>query len=189
MDQDFQEKQQYLEDAYKKVRKDKQMAASTTDKQFLLFAGENALKCEMRGEDLYKKAKDFLLGAIYSEASLSKQKKRALFPYIEAMASATRAIVDSRQVRGRSIEDDAFRNEFLQEISALVSECTSFIRSAIMATASNTSLLEMALDYNSLIEDYFSLIKDLQACEPTTSTPGESPSSGSTWTDGLSAIR
>lgn len=190
MDREFEREKRLFEKAWSKVCENMKRADSSAHRQYSPTAQHDAVKCEMRAETLYDEAEDCLGRLISSKPDLSKQEKHAMRPYIEAMASATKARVVCLVITSRSYTDGAERAEFLKEnAGSLMSDCISSIHSAIMATVSCTSLLEIALIYNYLLENYFDLIKDLRDCEPTMLGEGEWPRGDTQWNDGLSSIR
>ena len=185
----FMQKKGLVEMSYKEVCNDIIQAARRVDGRFMSTAKDNAVIAETRADELYIWARGFIPSGISSPVGLDRQGKIDMMPYIMAMAFAVRVRVDARKVRTSSIEDDSDRMSFSERTRGIIDELISVIRSAIVALVSNTSLLEIALDYHEQLAAYVNLIAGLEASEQSMSAPEERPDNDILWDDGLSEIR
>ena len=113
-----------------------------------------------------------------------------MMPYIVAMAYAVHVRMDARVIKSHSIADKAERKRYLERCHRTIDDFVKLLRSAILATVTDTSLLEIALDYYLALETYVMLILSLQASVKMTTSP--EPVTGAkikAWDDGLSKIR
>ena len=195
---DFKAKVRLVTLVYDDLVEDITEAAEAKDRHFPSLANElaksNAEKAEMRADELYAWAEGFvpdMRGEQGSgQANMSKQDKLGSMPYIVAMAYAMRVKTDARLIRSHSIVDGAERTRFLERSRSSLGVFMRKLRSIVLAIISNTSLLEIALDYHLILATYVMLIASMPMSLRSTVEPCKGPRAKvEIWDDGLGKIR
>lgn len=151
------------------------------------IAKEDAYMAIMRADDLYAWAETFLPNK--SQATLSRWAKLELMPYVVAMAYAVRVKMDAHLVQSKLLSESS-EAQYLQRNYAIVDDFISVLQPAIVGLISNTSLLEIALDYHQPLATYVTLIETLRTSAQLMLPLFEStPEKIAVWDDGLSGIR
>ena len=151
------------------------------------FAREDADKAIARAEELYAWAGTFLPDI--TQATLNRQAKLELMPYIVAMAYAVRVKLDAQLVKS-TLLPEAKRSPYLKRACGIVDEFVRVLQAAIMAVTVKTSLLEIALDYHQSLATYVTLISTLRSSTHMMLLPADAPAERvALWDDGLAEIR
>ena len=180
---DFKAKLRLVSLGYDDLIEDMVTAAGAETWRFSTFAKDDASRAEMRAEELYAWAESFLPSPC---SSLNKHAKLALTPYAVAMAYAIRVKMDARLVKGHSIQDDAERTTYLERSRNIMNDFVHTLRETLAVIVTDTSLLEIGLDYRVMLTAYSTLIWTLKM---SAQMMGEPAKNIQIWDDGLSGIR
>ena len=185
---DFRSKVDALTLAYEPLTRRLVKAAESHPIAFPALALRDALRTEMNANALYTWARTFVPTDTDVPIKRSKASKLQLMPYIVAMAYAIRAKLDVYYVESSGV-DRAEQLEYLERCRNTVDEFMATIEVAMRVTLSNSSLLEMALDYHLALTTYIALMAALRASVQMALKPSDAPRTIALWDDGLDKIR
>ena len=123
-----------------------------------------------------------------ARATLQKADKLLMMPYVVAMAYAVRVKLDVHFVESSQVHE-AERLDYLDRSRRTVEQFVELLQAVVRMTLEESSLLEVALDYNLALTTYATLLAALRGSAQMMLEPHGVPRPIVSWDDGLSGIR
>ena len=155
---------------------------------FTSLALRDAAKVEKHAIELYSWARTFLPKDTAKHPAMDKASKLKLVPYVVAMAYAVRIQLDVYYVESSAVNKDD-RLEYLERSRTVVERFVDVLQVAMNVTLSDSSLLDVAMDYHLALTTYITLMAALRASVQIMLTPKDAPKTTALWDDGLAGIR
>lgn len=185
---DFKSKIDAVTLAYEPLAEQMREAAKLDASTFPQFVLRDAAKAEMHANALYSWARTFFPKDTSTHVDASKMDKLRMMPYVVAMAYAVRVKLDVHYIEG-SATSAAERPEYFKRSRDIVDRFMAVVGMAVRSMLSDSSLLDVALDYHFALETYIALMTALQASLQAILKPKDAPGTIALWDDGLSQLR
>lgn len=173
-------------------------AAERRVRTFPPAALRDAVRAEIHANALYAWARTFVHTGDSSSSSsgsssparatLQKADKLLMMPYVVAMAYAVRVKLDVHFVESSQVHE-AERLDYLDRSRRTVEQFVELLQAVVRMTLEESSLLEVALDYNLALTTYATLLAALRGSAQMMLEPHGVPRPIVSWDDGLSGIR
>ena len=163
-------------------------AAGSATRKFSSLALRDARRAEAQANMFYLWARTLIPKDTDIWVQRSKASKLKLMPYFVVMAYAVRVKLDVFYVESCGLGRTE-QLEYRERSRRVVEELTGILDAEMATVVTNSSLLDVALDYHLTLATYIALKAALQKSLQIMLAPEEAPRAIQVWDDGLSHLR
>ena len=164
-------------------------AAESGRREFPPAALTDAAGAEAQADGVYFWARSLVSECAANPAGVGRIAKLKMMPYLVAMAYTVRVKLDACYVESIALPRPEGSGTCLERSRNAVSEFAAAVRTAVDVMLSESSLLEVALDYHLELSVYATMVVALQKSVEMLLSPDNPPEIPTQWDDGLSNIR
>lgn len=185
---DFKFKLDAVKLAYDPLTKLMPQVAQSDAYTFPWLAMSYIAQVEKKAGELYEWARAFVPKSTRDAVRMDKAAKLRIMPYMVAMMFAVRVQLDVYYIESAGVNNQERLKE-LQRSGDIVDQFTGTLETAVRVILYDSSLLEVALDYNLVLATCVTLKMALRAGIQTTLESEDASKMETMWDDGLSQIR